>query len=280
MIGTWRVTNTISRFTMPLGESFVDGFTQAVAAEDVTAAIPLTYSLRFVEAEPAASDPDLCVAQDRRYNAIEETNAFLGSDGGAVRRGSYAANEAYPHGRLLLEIEDPAEETGGGGGKGAAPTLSKLDIAFDWVGWDRADSGAFVTSELVRQRSLRPAGLYEEALDEESFLEIITSFNRKRGTTSSSSSSSSSTPEVLQVRNRLVQYLEFPIGGSSSVGRGASIVEAEPAGRANRSRSAEAMRLIAAGRATSFFDYDWRMERVDNSGEGQRRLDFGSPRFT
>ena len=70
---------------MPLGEGFVDGFTRAVAEDDVAQATPITYSLRFVPATPPADDPTLCVAQDRRFNAIEETNAFLGADGGEVR---------------------------------------------------------------------------------------------------------------------------------------------------------------------------------------------------
>ena len=33
--GTWAVKNTIDAFSMPLGSMFVDGFTRAIAEEDV-----------------------------------------------------------------------------------------------------------------------------------------------------------------------------------------------------------------------------------------------------
>jgi hypothetical protein len=311
MLGTWRVTNTVSSFTMPLGDGFVDAFTRAVAEDDVSQATPITYTLRFVPAAPPADDPTLCVAQDRRFNAIEETNAFLGGDGGEVRGATYEVSAAHPHGRLLLEVVDPPEEQGGRAGGGASPTVSNLDIAFEWARWDRADSGAFVTSELVRQRSRRPPSTYEDALDEESFLEILTSFKRvpppKKRPRGASPDAAAAPPEVIRVRNRLVQYLELrgvgdpPVprggsggggggggGGSSGGGGGGSGEQTQiPASRlAARERSAAAMRLLAAGRATSFFDYDWRMERVEDTptdplaprtplGDA-----LGSPRFT
>jgi hypothetical protein len=37
------VTNTVSSFTMPLGDGFVDAFTRAVAEDDVSQATPITF---------------------------------------------------------------------------------------------------------------------------------------------------------------------------------------------------------------------------------------------
>lgn len=291
MLGTWRVTNTISSFSMPLGSAFVDPFTRAIAEEDIALAQPLKYLLRFVPTDPPLSDRSLCVAQDRKFNAIEEQNAFLGPDGGSVREGLYACSEPdAPHGRLVLSIADPPED-GNRGSSLASPSaiISRVDLRFEWVQWDLAASGAFVTSEIVRQRTTRPRSTYEEALDEEQYLEIITSFRRVPRTPngdgsplrrqSSAPTASASTvapsqrqPEVLRVRNRLVQYLDLP-GGDP------------PGGAGTGARSRKAMAAIAAdGRSVSFFDYDWEMERIEGAALDELRQDvagtFGSPRFT
>ena len=113
--GTWRVRNEVARFSMPLGKAFVDDFTQDSAYEDITQGAVYEYSLRFISALPpdapsAAAAPSTAarsskiggmmeggqdstggmlgggseairVVQERAYNALEETRAFLGADG-------------------------------------------------------------------------------------------------------------------------------------------------------------------------------------------------------
>ena len=66
------------------------------------------------------------------------------------------------------------------------------------------------------------------------------------------------TSTTVRVRNRLVEYLSLPG------------VPPKP----TASREARALERFAAGRAVSFFDYDWLMERVDESG-GRRSQDRG-----
>ena len=337
LLGNWRVTNTISAFTMvsaemvcpdssrhahadtkhiaqlllamrqPLGEAFVDGFTRAVAEDDVAQALPLQYNLRFVAADAPPADERLSVAQDRRFNAIEETNSFLGSDGGYVRECVYESSPAAsPHGRLLLEVVDPPDESGGGG-RSASSISSQLTLSFDWVQWDFAASGAFVTSELVRQRTRRPASTYEEASDETSYLEILTSFSRVPASSATSSrppragrpasneqaaNKSAGQPPAMtrvRVRNRIAQYLELdlaePPATRNSPQRATIGSGSAPAAAKSRSRREAAATALAAGRATSFFDYDWIMERIDDEpaaagGPPRRALgELGSPRY-
>ena len=95
---------------------------------------------------------------------------------------------------------------------------------------EQPDAGAFVTSELVEQRTRRAADLYSEAQDERQYLEIITRFVRSPRSSS-----------VIFARNRLVQYLTLP---------------------GLRADERDKRAALAAGRAISFFDYDWTMERV------------------
>ena len=60
------------------------------------------YFLRFV---PASEEGDLSVGQDRQFNALEETTAFLGPDGGTVQKGTYEVRPDAPHGLLRLVTE-------------------------------------------------------------------------------------------------------------------------------------------------------------------------------
>ena len=234
MLGTWQVTNKLSAFSMPLGRALVDSFVQAVAQEDVAEAVSYAYQLKFVPVQAPLGEPTLRVAQDRRFNAIEETQAFLGADGGTVRECTYeCCSDSAPHGRLHLEVLDPPDELGGAAASANAgrATMSSpssfLDLQFVWAQWDAQAEGVFITSELVEQRTQRAADLYSDAQDETQYLEIITRFAR-RG------------PDRVVARNRLVQYLTLPGRGEAKDRRAA----------------------LAAGRAVSFFDYDWELERI------------------
>lgn len=265
--GTWRVSNTITRFSMPLGSAFVDSFTRATAQEDVDAAQTLSYLLKFDETLlPSESDPELCVAQDRRFNAVEETGAFLSGEGLVVADGSYQVNEQHPHGRIDLVVRDPDAIGDSRAAASAArqdSTTTRIELSIEWAAWDAAASGgAFVTSELAVQRVMLPPDQYfsESAVDT-SFLEIITRFEKpQRIMRAGGANNSHRRPTtVVRARNRLVQYLSLP--GIDTLDKGAT----------KRSRGLE---RLAAGRAVSFFDYDWVMELVEPDG---RSLNLGSP---
>ena len=181
--GTWRVRNSISGFSMPLGKVFVDDFLRATAIEDVDAALPLTYTLSFVDAPPPPSEPALRVAQDRRFNAVEETAAFCSTDGLVVTSGRYDVTATHPHGLILLEVGDADPRKGGGGSRkdsAARGATAQIEIDILWATWDAAASkGAFVTSELAVQRTTLPADEYfDQPAVETTYLEIITRFER------------------------------------------------------------------------------------------------------
>ena len=239
---------------MPLGAAFVDSFLRATAQEDVNAAESYSYTLSFVDAPPPEADPTLPVAQDRRFNAVEETAAFLSSEGVLVTRGAYEVSAAHPHGRISLEARDPnaAGDSKAGAavvGRGDSGT-SKIELSIEWAAWDEsASAGAFVTSELAVQRTLLPADAYFDAAVDTTFIEILTRFERP--------SANARSATIVRARNRLVQYLSLP--GIEP-----------PAGSSSRARALE---RLANGRAVSFFDYDWVMEKLDAGVLGQ----LGSP---
>ena len=284
---------------MPLGSALVDSFTRAVAEEDIREAVEYNYALRFLQTtETEEAGMLLSCVQDRSFNAIEETSAFLGSDGGFVTRGNYEVTDQYPHGRLLLEVAEPPggeqdgsrRSPGSGGGDDGGPS-STIELTFEWVQWDVTPSGAFVTSELVRQRTTAPASMYDLAQDETSYLEIITRFApeaprassaRRRTATVPSGEGGQPTPSVLaapqtvRVRNRLVQYLTLPGVDDASGGDDAGREAAMSMGSRSR-RNQEARKALAAGRAISFFDYDWVM-RKDHVGGSLPDQSFGTPK--
>ena len=256
--GTWQVKNKLSRFSMPLGTAFVDSFTQATAQVDVMQQQELRYALRFVRVEGSPLEEP--VSQDRRFNAIEETNAFLGEDG-TVRKCTYERNPTFPHGHLLLEVEDAAEEDGGSGrsGRDATAVSTKIELNVLWAQWSVTSGGAFSTSELIRQRVARAPTAYEPGQDETAFVEILTRFERVKAR--------SGQPPRVRVRNRIAQFLNLqglgpdgepaasvlPLGAGGGAASGQAVAAR---------KSAEARTILADGRAISFFDYDWDMERV------------------
>ena len=266
LLGTWRLQNTISSFSMPLGKAFVDGFQRLTAEQDVAAVERLTYALRFVEAEPPTSAPALTCKQDRRFNAAQETSSFLGDDG-ILRSCEYLCDSRSPHGRLAIIVEDAPD---GAATNGGPPGTTTIELGIEWAQWDASASrGAFVTSELVRQRVTRAADAGGPALDEQSLLEIITRYEQPRRSDG-----------VVRARNRLVQYLSF--AGDEVQIRGSG----DSQGRSTRSKQA-ALTELAAGRAISFFDYDWKMVPVPDGtaaptppseGTGSAALSDGSRR--
>ena len=197
------------------------------------------------------------MAQDRRFNAVEETNAFLGPDGGTVRQCVYeCCGPMAPHGRLVIEVADAADKDGGSGGGGGG---TRIELLIMWVQWGAASSGAFVTSELVRQRVTRSPDAYEaSAQDETTFLEILTRFEPERFA-GGRPASQASAPQRVRVRNRIANYLSLDGLGDSGL-----------APQLARETEREARMTLAAGRAVSFFDYDWMLVRAgDGLGTGQ-----------
>ena len=231
LLGTWRCSNTISQFSMPLGSALADPFVRAVAEEDVAAAATLKYLIRFMPSSSPPDEPDLGAVQDRAFNALEETQAFLGPDGGSVLACKYAASESNPHGLLNLEVSDPDEQDG--------TSTTSVSLRIDWAQWEAsASGGAFVTSELLRQRTTRPAGMYAPRQDETSLFESITRFERPV--------TAADGRVLVAARNRLAEYL-LPSGTSPSRAR------------------------LAGSRAVTVFDYDWILEKLpkgDNFARG------------
>lgn len=257
LLGTWQVRNTISRFSMPLGPAFIDPFVLATAKEDVAAAETLSYLMRFVEAATTLDDSAaLPAVQDRSFNAREETNAFLGADGGRVTGCRYSTDARSPHGRLLLNVVEPS----GDGRGGLDPTATTIDLNIEWAQWDAAASeGAFVTSEILRQRVTRPAvGPWDPAQDQTEVLEVITRFLPPSPTVPAMPSAPAKQPGLVRVRNRIAQY-PLVFSGSSA--------------------SERQLSALAGGRAISIFDYDWTMERVGGTATREGGWsDLASPR--
>ena len=241
---------------MPLGNAFVDGFTRATAQEDIDAAQTLEYTLRFVEATAPPLEPALSVAQDRRFNAVEETSAFLAGEGIVISSGAYEISAAHPHGRIALVVRDPNSVGDSKAGSDARRDAgqSSIELCIEWAAWDAdASAGAFVTSELAIQRvTLPPDEYFDQAAIDTSYLEIITRFEKPTVSVGSASGTAAQRRPrtIVKARNRLVQYLALPG------------VETPSAGQPSSSR-ARGLERLAAGRAVSFFDYDWVMEKIE-----------------
>ena len=65
----------------------------------------LSYQLRWVAAPAPAGDGALVAVQDRGYNALQETRAFLGEDG-TCEAAAFALQATAPHGELRLAFRD------------------------------------------------------------------------------------------------------------------------------------------------------------------------------
>ena len=105
MLGTWAVQNVIVSFSMPLGSAFVDDFVEQSARSDVAEGEELSYTLRWIAAAPPEDEPELVAVQDRGFNALQETRAFLGEDGNC-EQAAFALPSASPHGELRLAFRD------------------------------------------------------------------------------------------------------------------------------------------------------------------------------
>ena len=155
MLGTWRVENAVVAFSMPLGSAFVDDFVQQSARADVRKAEELSYQLRWVRAPAPAGDGALVAVQDRGFNALQETRAFLGEDG-TCEAAAFAMSASAPHGELRLGFRD--EEAALSNPLKPPPRLIE-QLVIEWCQWQRlgVPGGAgegFVTSELIRQQLL------------------------------------------------------------------------------------------------------------------------------
>ena len=248
LAGTWRVTNRGDGFSMPLGPRFVDPELVAEARK----AVRLQYGARFTKAPLLAGWPSLSVRQDRRFNEMQEEGAFISSGGFVVERGTYACDDAHPHGTVLLDVLD-TDVAGQGLLRSAAngavdvrPTFRfKTAVDILWASWELTDD-AFTTSELTVQRQLVPGANGKSEEVDVTFLELLTRYERP----------ASDQPRVVRARYRVVQYLNLNIPG----------VAAPVA----VTRAARELEKKAAGQAISILDYDLLMEAVgeDAGSEG------------
>lgn len=141
--GTWRVRNEVSSFSMPLGSAFVDEFTRYSANEDITQGVVYNYLLRFVSDDPSdaqsagtalsaattrSAGEAPYVIQDRAFNALEETRAFLGADADAVsiERSRYSTPASAPHGCIELLVRDGIPDS---------PEIA-IGLTVDWCQWE------------------------------------------------------------------------------------------------------------------------------------------------
>lgn len=145
MLGTWKVQNAIVSFSMPLGSAFVDEFVVQSARADVKSEETLSYMLRWVAAEPPEGEPELIAVQDRGFNALQETRAFLGEDG-KCEAAAFALPSASPHGELRIAFRD--EDAALLNPLTPPPPLIE-QLRIEWCQWERLGSGdkeAFVCS--------------------------------------------------------------------------------------------------------------------------------------
>lgn len=248
--GTWRVTNTNAEpaISLPLGSKFVDPNLIAEAKK----ASSRRYLSQYVDgtAAGACGQPvvGLPVRQDRRFNTMQEENAFIKSGGFVVEQATYTCDAIHPHGSVLLQILDTdataAVRTPDASSSSSAYEMiqktafrsrSELDVV--WAAWEAAaDDASFITSEMTVQREVLPTG--EELAT--SYLELLTKFERPPAVEQ---------PATVRARYRIVQYLSFPDLRSPT-----------------RSRMERALEREAAGRAVAVLDYDLVMERVAQAG--------------
>lgn len=252
LLGTWAVQNAIVSFSMPLGAAFVDDFVQQSARSDVAKGEELAYTLRWVEATPPEGEPELVSVQDRGFNALQETRAFLGEDG-SCENAAFAMPSAYPHGELRLAFRD--EEAALLNPLAPSPPLIE-QLRIEWCQWERLGAGsdreAFVTSELISQRLLGArAGESEEPM----LVESITRFDRGRQ------------PGAVRARNRIAMYvppLTPPPSRSSAPPRREAILLADGGGGGGRTASRRDVQLaaLAGDRAVAVYDYEWTMRQL------------------
>ena len=246
LLGSWRLHNAITGFTMPLGSAFADGFTAYSARDDIHREVAYDYSMRFLAApvgeDAAAEAAGFGVIQDRAYNAAEETRAFLEDDGVRVERSRYSSDrQVAPHGLIILELEEDGAE--------AARTTIQLEV--QWCQWQLLENGAFVTDEMILQRLTTSGVAGQQPISEFTCIESITCFEPPRR--EARRGSGQSERETVRARNRLAQYL---LPSAALDGKVPSKAES----RADR------MAALAGGRAVTFFDYDWTLTRA-GSGE-------------
>ena len=258
LLGTWAVQNAIVSFSMPLGSAFVDSFVQQSARSDVAKGEELAYTLRWVAATPPEGEPELVSVQDRGFNALQETRAFLGEDG-SCEKAAFAMPSAYPHGELRLAFRD--EEAALLNPLAPSPPLIE-QLRIEWCQWERLGAGtdreAFVTSELISQRLL---GARAGESDEPVLVESITRFERGRK------------PGAVRVRNRIAMYVQPlatpPPSRSATPPRREAILLAGDGGGGGgggggrtASRRDVQLAALAGDRAVAVYDYEWTMRQV------------------
>ena len=190
--------------------------------------------------------------QDRGYNALQETRAFLGEDG-TCEAAAFALQASAPHGELRLAFRDD-EAAVINPLKPPPPLLEQLVI--EWCQWERlgaagGEGESFVTSELIRQQLL---GAGEAPM----LVESVVRFDRSRA------------PGTLRARNRIAMYLppSTPPMSPPSAPRGTAVLLTAAAGAGAGAAAqrdggrAVALAALAGERAVAVYDYEWSMQQV------------------
>jgi len=216
----------------------------------------LSYQLRWVAAPAPAGDGTLMAVQDRGFNALQETRAFLGEDG-TCEAAAFALQASAPHGELRLAFRDE-EAAIINPLKPPPPLLEQLVV--ECCQWERqraagGEGESFITSELIRQQLL---GAGDEA---PMFVESIVRFDRGRA------------PGKLRARNRIAMYLPPsapPMPPPPSAPRGPAVLLTAAAGAGAGAGAASqrgggravALAALAGERAVAVYDYEWSMQQV------------------
>mmetsp|Transcript_27295 Transcript_27295/g.80291 ORF Transcript_27295/g.80291 Transcript_27295/m.80291 type:complete len:321 (-) Transcript_27295:38-1000(-) len=183
--GTWEVRATFSRFTAPLGPSFVRGEELEEAVKSARGDQDVKYVMRFVDSPEG-------VRQDKAYNAIAEVRAF-GGDSPEARLTSavYSANT------LELIFKSPAaSENLGLGSEETRLVLRSVASATEADG-----AGRWLTSEVFEQTVYDGVG---HVIERPQLLETIISFSPPAGPIGSASRGATR----LTAMNRICKYAQ------------------------------------------------------------------------
>uniref|UniRef100_A0A7S4J4E8 Uncharacterized protein n=1 Tax=Prymnesium polylepis TaxID=72548 RepID=A0A7S4J4E8_9EUKA len=129
---------------------------------------------------------------------------------------------------------------------GATGPRTTIQLEVQWCQWQQLPDGAFLTDEMILQRVTTSGEPGQPEIAEATLIESITRFEpplqaARRG------DRNPAPPGSVRARNRLAQYL---LPSPAQQGGGAL----DPGG----ARAAK-MAALAAGRAVTMFDYEWRL---------------------
>lgn len=232
--GLWLAEVTFESFCAPLGPLFADEAEVAQAEADAAAAEVLRYPMRFARREGGAGGD---VQQDRPFNAVAETTAFLGADSGVVVSGA-----AYDTSTGLLRLS--AKRTDQPATPGAAPPAGAGQMLIELQTLScacaaAADPAVWLTSELFEQRVCDAPLAPTERSCPPTLVETIVRFERE----AAAPGAPPGARRAVSARNRIAKY-----AGSGTLGG-----------------------ALSGGCAVSAFDYTWKLMPVELLEQSQLR---------